>query len=499
MQLYRQFLIAGALSTICSNPALADPESSVSASRSTLGSEAARRLSYSQSHLEKRHVAENTKDDNKPPFTESEVERLTAEGLGKFSQADFEGAIDSYSDALKLMPNKGVLYLQRGLARLETNDFKGSLADLDKALELDKPNRLPILICRGKAKLGLHDNESALQDFQEALKLDDKASLGYIGRAETYLAMGEDDHSLQDLEQALRLDPLQPHAYFLRAQIYKKKKMKDEAMADLKKAVELDRTYLAKDKELGSGRIDDGDNLAELIKMSGKHSVMAGKMIGRGLDLERAGDHLAAIKELTEAILSSPDSLEAYKWRAELYMSMSSFELARKDLSSAIDITPNDPRLYALRAKANLELGDSSNAIKDYTKAIELSPQPPAALYEARGLVHSRHGNSEKAVVDFSKAIEIDPAGSTAYLDRGLEYMVQKQYQKAVDDFTVSIKNDNDVTVCYKFRGQARSELGDKEGAISDLEKAAELYSKEHDLFGSRQVSKLIARVKHNN
>lgn len=462
---------------------------------------ASKALAYSKAQQDKRYVAEGASTDSnqyKSPFTESEVERLTAEGLGKFSQANFTGAIESYTQALKLIPTKGGLYLQRGLARIETNDFKNAVADLDRALELDKQNRLPILICRGKAKQGMQNSKAALEDFDEAVKLDPKASLAYLGRAETYLNMGEDDRSLEDLEQALRLDPRQPHAYFLRAQIFKKKKLKDQAMADLHRAVELDRTYLAKDKELTT-KVDDGDNLAEIIKLNGKHSVLAAKLIGRGLDLERAGDHLAAIKELTEAILASPDSLEAYKWRAELYMSMSSFELARDDCSRAIEITPGDPKLHAMRAKANLELGNCDEALADYTKAIELSTSPPASLYEARGLVHSRHGESNKAVADFTKAIQTDPTGSTAYLDRGLEYMVEKQFQKAIDDFTVSIKNANDVTVCYKFRGQARNELGDKDGAISDLEKAAELYAKDHDLFGSKQVSKLITRVKHGN
>ncbi|MBY0546602.1 MAG: tetratricopeptide repeat protein [Candidatus Obscuribacterales bacterium] len=443
------------------------------------------------------YLSANTPDDQ-PPFAESEVERLQAEGLGKFSQANFAGAINDYTDAIKLAPTRGVLYLQRGLARIEEGLFDLALADLDKALEFDKPNSLAISICRGKAHFGLKNYERALDDFSSAIKSDPKASLAFIGRAEAYLALGEDDKSLRDLERALKLDPAQPHAYFLRAQVFKRKNMKDQAIEDLHKAVELDKAYLAKDKDLNVARTDTGDNLAEIIKLNGKHSAIATKLIGRGLDLERAGDHLSAIKEFTDAILASPDSLEAYKWRAELYMSMSSFELARDDLSRAIEITPADARLHALRAKANLELGYCDESIKDYSQAIDLSAGgAPASLYEARGLVYSRHGNSEKAVADFSKAIAIEPTTSGAYLDRGLEHIVQKNYAAAIEDFTASIKNGKDTTVCYKFRGQAKRALGDKTGALEDLEKAAALYEKDRDLFGSKQVAKLIARIKH--
>ena len=443
-----------------------------------------------------RRVAVKAIQDDKDLADEREVERLTAEGLGKFSQADFAGAVSSYASAIKLAPDRGLLYLQRGLAFIQLGNFGQALADLDKALVLDKANKLAILICRGKAQLGLNNEAKALSDFNEAIKIDGKASLAYIGRAETFLSQGEDDKSLKDLEEALKLDPMQPHAYFLRAQIFKRKKMKDQAIADMRKAVELDKAYLARDKELDINKLDTGDHLSEVINLNGKHAVLASRLIGRGLDLERAGDHLAAIREFTEAILASPDSLEAYKWRAELYLSMSSFELAKVDLSRALEITPNDARLYAMRAKSNLELGFCDEAISDYSKAIELSDKAPASLYEARGLVYSRHGDSQKAVADFTSAIERDPHCSTAYLDRGLEYMVEKQYKLASDDFTGSIKNGLDTTVCYKFRGQARYGLGDKEGALADLAKAAELYEQAHDLFGSKQVSKLIERVK---
>lgn len=504
-ELTKKFLVAGLVafvsvavsaSLLC---AYAGVSGAASGSKSNARQAAATTGGATRGRRGTRSLSANMPDDQ-PPFAEGEVERLTAEGLGKFSQANFVGAIDDYTAAIKLAPTRGVLYLQRGLARIEEGLFDLALTDLDKALDYDKPNGLAILICRGKAHFGLKNYAKALDDFNSAIKSDPKASLAFIGRAEAYLALGEDDKSLHDLEQALKLDPMQPHAYFLRAQVFKRKNMKDQAIEDLHKAVELDKAYLAKDKELSVGRTDTGDNLAEIIKLNGKHSEMATKLIGRGLDLERAGDHLSAIKEFTEAILASPDSLEAYKWRAELYMSMSSFELARDDLSRAIEITPADARLHALRAKANLELGSCDESIKDYSRAIDLSAgAAPASLYEARGLVYSRHGDSEKAIADFSKAIAAEPTSSGAYLDRGLEHIVQKNYSAAIEDFTASIKNGKDTTVCYKFRGQAKHALGDKAGALEDLDKAAALYDKEHDLFGSKQVAKLIARIKHGD
>src|SRR5262249_1304757 len=120
----------------------------------------------------------------------------------------------------------------------------------------------------------------------------------------------------------------------------------------------------------------------------------------------------------------------------------------------------------------------------------------PASLLESRGLVYSRMGKSKEAIADFSRSIEIDPSGSTAYADRGLECIVGKRYEEAIKDFSDSIARGQDLAVCYKFRAQANHYLGDNKGAIADLEKAAQFYKIQNDLFGCRQVERMISEFK---
>lgn len=429
-------------------------------------------------------------------FPDSEVERLTATGLGKFSQGDFAGSVAEYSNALKINPKRGALYLQRGLAYLELEKFQEALSDLNNAFEMDKGNRLAILVCRGRAFTGLKKFDSALADFNLAIKEDPKFALAFISRADAYLCMADDDKALSDLEEALSLDPKQPRAYFLRARYYKHKNKNELALKDFNTAISLDASFL--DKEYGpelQSEKDLRDHFARSLKL-GKKKELGAQLIERGLAHERSGEYLDAIREFTDAISDTPDSLEAYKWRASVYMHMAAFQNAIDDLNRAIAISPNDPNLRAERAKAHLENGQSDKAIEDYSKAIELSKDPPANLFEARGLVYSREGKSQQAVLDFGKSIELDPKGSTAYADRGLEYVVHKRYQDAVADFDVSINNGHDLPVCYKFRGQCRHYLGDRKGSIDDLEKAAQLYKSQSDLFGCKQIEKLIADFK---
>lgn len=429
-------------------------------------------------------------------FPESEVERLTATGLGKFSQGDFQGAIQEYTNAIKINPKRGALFLQRGLAFLELENFNKALGDFNSAYELDKGNKVAILVCRGRAFAGLKKYDLSLADLNEAIKEDAKFVLAYISRADTYLNMGDDEKALDDLEHALSLDPKQARAYFLRARYYKHKNKSDEALKDFDTAISLDSSFL--DKEYGPSTQAEKelrDHLARSLRL-GRKKTLSAELIQRGMAMERTGEYLQAIREFTDAISDNPDSLEAYKWRASVYMHMSAFDQAIADLDTAITISPNDPGLRVIRAKAHLEMGQSAKAIEDYTKAIELSASPPASLYEARGLVYSRQGKSNEALQDFSKSIESDSNGSQAYADRGLEYVVRKKYQEAIADFSNSIARGHDLPICYKFRGQCKQYLGDYKGAVSDLEKAAQFYKDQNDLFGCKQIEKMIANLK---
>jgi tetratricopeptide (TPR) repeat protein len=426
-------------------------------------------------------------------FPGSEVERLTAAGLGRFSQGDFAGAVDEYSNAININPKRGGLYLQRGLTYLELEKYEEALTDLNKAYELDKANKPAILVCRGRALSGLGKYERALSDLDTAISEDPKFVLAYISRADTYLSKGEDDKALDDLNRALALDPKQAKAYFLRARYFKNKNNRELALKDFNMAVSLDSSFLDHDYGQTSTDRELRDHFTRELKL---HKGATAHLVERGLMLERNGEYVEAIRALTDAITDSPDSLEAYKWRASVYMHMASYDDAIADVNNALALSPDDASLHATKAKAYLDLGQSDKALAEYSRAVELSHSPPASLFEARGIVYSRLGRSEEAIADFSRSIKIDPSGASAYVERGLENLVSRNYKDAIADFGESISRGQNLAMSYKFRGECKSYMNDTKGALVDLEKAAQLYKGENDLFGCRQLERMIADLK---
>ena len=94
---------------------------------------------------------------------------------------------------------------------------------------------------------------------------------------------------------------------------------------------------------------------------------------------------------------------------------------------------------------AKSEAGDLEGAIADYTEAIRLNPNY-AKAHNKRGIIHGRNLRDYPAAkADFDRAIEINPNYGDAYYNRA----------------------------------RVREFLEDKDGAIADYQKAAELYQKD--------------------
>ncbi|WP_082801150.1 tetratricopeptide repeat protein [Cylindrospermopsis raciborskii] len=64
-------------------------------------------------------------------------------------------------------------------------------------------------------------------------------------------------------------------------------------------------------------------------------------------------------------------------------------------------------------------------------------------------------------------------------------------YRGAIDDYTQAIKLNPNDALAYYNRGIARSNLGDNQGAIADLQKAADLFQtqgRQQDYFRALDI-----------
>lgn len=134
-------------------------------------------------------------------------------------------------------------------------------------------------------------------------------------------------------------------------------------------------------------------------------------------------------------------------------------------------------------------------AITDCSKAIKINPQY-ANAYNARGDAYYGQGKYELAIADYNKAIELkyDPL-SQVYNNRGITYYQQGNYQQAIADYNKAIQIDPNYAEAYYYRGLSRSYLREKQAAIQDLKKAADLYKKQGNIKDSQDALEKIKEL----
>jgi tetratricopeptide (TPR) repeat protein len=178
----------------------------------------------------------------------------------KYKTGDLKGAVENYSQALRLNPNYGEAYFGRGDARGDLGDKQGAIEDLTQAIRIN-PNQLRSYGARGLFRSQSGDQEGAKADFQKALKISINSEdyRDYIGRGVAYAGLGDNQGAIADFDQAIRLNPKYAPAYGNRGDARRALGDNQGAIADLDQAIRLDPKLAPAYNNRGNARNDLGD------------------------------------------------------------------------------------------------------------------------------------------------------------------------------------------------------------------------------------------------
>ncbi len=140
-----------------------------------------------------------------------------------------------------------------------------------------------------------------------------------------------------------------------------------------------------------------------------------------------------------------------------------------------------------------------------YNRSIELRPSPRA--YTNRGLVKFESKDISGAIDDYTQAIKLYPKYSEAYYYRGLARSTYYEYPEgALPDYNEAIKLNPNYAKAYFNRGNLKSYLSDspqerlrqRQGAIADLKKAADLFQEQGNKIDyQRALKNLETEIKN--
>nr|XP_009669207.1 PREDICTED: tetratricopeptide repeat protein 6 [Struthio camelus australis] len=289
---------------------------------------------------------------------------------------EFEEAVRSFNQVLKLDPISADAYVGRGNSYMENGrkaDHKQAQKDFLKALHLN-PKCVKARICLGYNLQTLGKFQKAWNQFTIAIGIDPKCHAAYDGRASVCLQMGETFAALQDTNAALKLTTTAP-LLTNRGVVNQFMGHLSCAMRDYQQAISVDSDYALAYFNAGN------------IYFHNRQFSQAYCYYSKALQLDPRNESAVTNRAITNMLLKNiteakedfekavclcPFSAAVYFNRANFYNILKQYELAEKDISTALSIQPNDALMYKFRADIRGKLGFIKEAIDDYKQAINI-------------------------------------------------------------------------------------------------------------------------------
>ena len=121
-----------------------------------------------------------------------------------------------------------------------------------------------------------------------------------------------------------------------------------------------------------------------------------------------------------------------------------------------------------------LKPGNNRDPIDAFSRSIELDPNNFRS-YINRGNAYMMQKQYDLAIKDYTTAIELQPKAGEAYNNRGIAFGMKQQHERAIDDFAMAIiLNKNDFKA-YVNRGNSYRMKKQYNMAIKDYTRAIEL------------------------
>jgi tetratricopeptide (TPR) repeat protein len=153
-----------------------------------------------------------------------------------------DGDVEVIADrgaAIGVLTNDANFHREQGIALQRSGDFQQAIASLDEAIRLD-PNNAQAYDIRANAWDEMGIFERALADYDEAIRIDPNNPVLFHDRGIMWQHKGEFDRALVDLDRAIRFSFSDATIYCERGLVWYEKGHPDRAMADFSQAMKLD-------------------------------------------------------------------------------------------------------------------------------------------------------------------------------------------------------------------------------------------------------------------
>lgn len=257
----------------------------------------------------------------------------------------------------------------------------------------------------------------------------------------------------------------------------------------------INRIVLLNAIEVSTYHIERGDSLAYFYSVRGwaYYSIdsldyamsdfdSAIKFDSRNDDLYfRRGEVLFDLRRMEECIKDYSSAININSRIDDYYIARGLAYFESRDYSQALDdynlvLKRDSKNEIALRSRAILYfegLKDTDLGLKDFNRLLSINPK--STYYNDRGWYLMMARKFSLAIIDFDKALKIEPKNSFYLVNRAYSYGMLKKWTESLRDFEFSESINPKNPFLYKFKGIVLYEMGNRETACGEFNKAKSL------------------------
>lgn len=327
---------------------------------------------YAKYSLAKSYITEQQPESARPLASDLKVHSPNTgygqriEGLIKYTQKDFKGAIDSYLESISIRPDlESYLYL--GLSQYGAGDLETAISNLrivaDRAPDMVKAREMISLILLQQRRY----NE-AIAEAEKVLEVDSSNVIARTIKGDAYSAQGEREKALEQLKEITDLDPRYSAAFMKMGMLHYELGDIAESEAALQGAVNAAPT-----------------SLRPRLVLSDFY--------------RRNGDKSRARKVLEEGLTGEPADVGLYSSLAKMELAERRPAKARELLELAKKADDANPVSYMMLASMDIAEKKPEEALAEYDALLAKSPDTLQVLMAKAAVLDAMDRSAEAAAV----------------------------------------------------------------------------------------------------
>lgn len=394
-------------------------------------------------------------------------------------QGNDETADELIERATLARPEDAGPFLVLSALRGERGDYRGALAAVDRALEIE-PENVMARMRRAEVLLEYAVRGDAPEKIVEAREIVEAAVADEPSNAEAHFVLGkiqfqegEADAAAQSLRTAIDTRPDWPEAHFLLGNVL---------MANGERTAA--RTEFARTLELDGNQVEARASLARVHAALGEHEYAVEE--GRRY-LERrpnavetrivVAQSLLAMNQ-TEAALETISEVSEEDRDGRVHYALGRIRLgqgdrnaARDHLEAADESLPHQPDILAALLEVDAAEGRLEESTERISAAIELNPDD-AKLQMVQGTMALLSGQLEHAEAAFRRAIEVEEHTSEAYSRLADLYARTGRTGETIETYEAALAIDSDQPRLHHTLGLLYERTGELASAVDHYEAA---------------------------